>query len=94
MAAFITSSNWRLSINGVDLSPTVSFPISIEAGDVLRPAPPASANEASFTITLGPPRFADSLPIDLAPDFCWRCDATPDVDELGLCGDCRDDLTA
>lgn len=38
-------------------------------------------------------RPADSLPIDMCPDDCWRCDAAPSDDELGLCVTCRVDLT-
>lgn len=93
MAAFITSSNWRLTINGVDISPMVEFPVSIEPEDRVGVAvsPPSAV---TFTVTLGPPRFADGAPFDLSPDDCWRCDAAPSVDALGLCDDCRGDLTA
>lgn len=34
----------------------------------------------------------DSVPLDVRPDDCWRCDAAAAVDGLGLCGPCGVEL--
>lgn len=34
----------------------------------------------------------DALAFDACPNDCWRCDAAPAVDSLGLCSTCRVDL--
>ena len=61
-----------------------------------------AVEEAAQTIRRGLARFAealasmdvgaDRLPHDPTPDLCWRCDASPACDDVGLCGACREEL--
>lgn len=61
---------------------------------------PSPSSDGPYTHTFGPVRQPDydaifteggddTLPHDLAPHFCWRCDATPATTEVGLCGECH-----
>lgn len=51
--------------------------------------------ELAGTLAASPPwRYPslDARPIDFRPDWCWRCDAAPGVDPLGLCPNCRKEI--
>lgn len=60
------------------------------------------SSRQEFTVTWPPqdsalldPRrwlMQDAAPLDPHPDRCWRCNARPASDDVGLCGPCHTNL--
>ena len=49
--------------------------------------------DTARTYSFGFTATVDQNDYDFWPDICWRCDAVEATTDVGLCDDCRTDLT-